>query len=129
LRDPRVRIELGDVGALIARGRGRYDGILLDVDNGPAALTHDDNDALYCPSGLRAAFDALRAGGVLGVWSAQRAPGFMQRLRRTGFEPTEHAARSRGARGGARHTLWIARKSEPGKTAGSKPVRAKPARG
>jgi spermidine synthase len=142
LRDPRVRVELGDVGALIAAARERYDGILLDVDNGPSALTHEDNDALYRDAGLRAAFDALRAGGVLGVWSASRAPGFAQRLRRSGFEAQEHAARGRGPRGGARHTLWIARKPErarlpnakPGQTDAArgrpspKPPRAKPAR-
>ncbi|HMI94812.1 MAG TPA: hypothetical protein VK509_25735 [Polyangiales bacterium] len=126
LRDPRVRIELGDVGALIAASREHYDGILLDVDNGPEALTHDDNDALYRSAGLRAAFVALRPGGVLGIWSASRAQGFAQRLQRNGFDPQEHTARGRGPRGGPRHTLWIARK--PDRARSPEPERAKPER-
>ena len=38
LTDPRVRIEEEDVGRVIRAGRGSYDAILLDVDNGPEAL-------------------------------------------------------------------------------------------
>src|SRR5690242_10717851 len=36
LTDPRVHIRETDVGELIRAGRGTYDAILLDVDNGPA---------------------------------------------------------------------------------------------
>jgi spermidine synthase len=108
LHDRRARVELGDVAAMIARAHARYDAILLDVDNGPDGLTRDDNDALYGQAGLRSAFDALRPGGVLGVWSAWRAAGFTQRLRRIGFSAEEHGARARGTRGGGHHTLWIA---------------------
>ena len=39
LDDPRVELVLDDVGAMIRRGRGGYDAILLDVDNGPDGLT------------------------------------------------------------------------------------------
>ena len=39
LKDPRVRVELGDVGLTLRRRRSVYDVILLDVDNGPAAFT------------------------------------------------------------------------------------------
>jgi spermidine synthase len=123
LRDRRVRIELGDVGALIAAARDRYDAILLDVDNGPAGLTREENEALYGIAALRRAFTALRAGGVLGVWSSARAPAFAQRVRRAGFALEEHTARGRGARGGARHTLWMAHKPERPPVARAKPVR------
>ena len=108
LHDRRVRVEQGDVAALIAAVRARYDAIVLDVDNGPAGLTRAGNDGLYGNAGLRAAFDALRPGGVLAVWSAARAPAFNDRLRRTGFTLHEHSARARGSHGGAHHTLWIA---------------------
>ena len=42
LDDPRVDLVIGDVAAEIAAGRGRYDAILLDVDNGPDGLSRSD---------------------------------------------------------------------------------------
>src|SRR6476620_7776114 len=62
LNDRRVAVEIGDVGATLRANRGRFDAILLDVDNGPAAFTASENDALYDDRGLAAARDALTAG-------------------------------------------------------------------
>ncbi len=70
LSDPRTTVRAGDVGAAIRAAMGRFDAILLDVDNGPDGLMRVGNDALYDESGLRAARRALTAGGVLAVWSA-----------------------------------------------------------
>ena len=39
LRDKRVTIEVGDVGAMLRARRNPFDVVLLDVDNGPAAFT------------------------------------------------------------------------------------------
>jgi spermidine synthase len=108
LDDPRVRIHDGDVAALIRASRAAYDAILLDVDNGPEGLTRTANDGLYDEAGLGAARRALRPGGVLGVWSAERDLRFTARLRRMGFLVEEVAAGANGRRGGARHTVWIA---------------------
>ena len=55
LDDPRVRLIEGDVGDAIDAGRGGYDAILLDVDNGPDGLTRAGNDGLYSHAGLAAA--------------------------------------------------------------------------
>ena len=49
---------------MIAAAPGRYDAILLDVDNGPDGLTHPANDRLYSPAGLAKAKAALRPGGT-----------------------------------------------------------------
>jgi spermidine synthase len=68
LDDPRVRIDEGDVGDLIAAARSSFDAILLDVDNGPDALSRESNDRLYDLEGLRRARSALRPGGLLAVW-------------------------------------------------------------
>lgn len=74
LRDPRVHVEIGDVVDVLATmPAGRYDGILLDVDNGPGFLVHDNNASVYESSALAAAGEALREGGVLAVWSAAPA--------------------------------------------------------
>jgi spermidine synthase len=109
LDDPRVRLQLGDVRARIAEARGAFDAILLDVDNGPSALAHAGNDALYGDKGIRACRDALRAGGVLAVWSAGPDEGYRERLERAGFDVEEAAVPARGAgRGGVRHLVFLA---------------------
>lgn len=110
LDDPRVTIHVGDVAGLINAARGRYDAILLDVDNGPAGLTTDENDALYGALGLRSAHAALRPGGILAVWSAGPDGRFTARLRRHGFTAEEVTIRARGAKGGRRHVIWLATK-------------------
>ena len=46
LADSRVRILEADVGQLIRSERSAYDAVLLDVDNGPKALTRKANDRL-----------------------------------------------------------------------------------
>jgi spermidine synthase len=108
LRDPRVRLELTDVAKLIGASGAAYDAILLDVDNGPEGFTRLANDRLYDARGLAAARAALRPGGVLAVWSSGPDRKFTQRLRDAGFLAEEVATRARGARGGARHIIWIA---------------------
>ena len=112
LTDPRVSIREADVGDLVRSGRSRYDAIILDVDNGPQGLTRTANDALYDAAGLNAARAALRPGGILALWSSGPDPAFTQRLRRAGFNVDEHAVRANGARGGARHVIWIATRAE-----------------
>jgi spermidine synthase len=108
LDDPRVTMQLGDVGKLIAAGDKSYDAILLDVDNGPDGLTRQSNDGLYGFAGLSAARKALRPGGVLAVWSSAPDKDFSHRLRDSGFEVEEAKVRANGSRGGARHMIWLA---------------------
>ena len=108
LDDPRVTLTQADVAATIAAGPARYDAILLDVDNGPEAMSRPANDALYADDGLRAARRALRPGGVLAVWSVARDPAFTRRLRRAGFAVEENTVRASTSGRGARHTIWIA---------------------
>jgi spermidine synthase len=107
LDDARVQVRVADVGKVLREEKAAYDAILLDVDNGPEGLTHDDNDWLYAFAGLSAAYQALRGGGVLGVWSAGPCRPFTDRLRRTGFDVEEKIVRAHRGRG-ARHTIWLA---------------------
>ena len=108
LTDPRVTIREADVGELVRSGRSRFDAIILDVDNGPEGLTRAANDALYDAAGLNAARTALRPSGILALWSSGPNPSFTQRLRKAGFDVDERSVRANGARGGARHVIWIA---------------------
>lgn len=107
LDDPRVEVRIEDVGATIA-GRGAYDAILLDVDNGPDGLTRTANDALYTARGLASARAALRPGGVLAVWSAGPDPAFTRRLQQAGFAVAEERVRARPNGKGPTHTIWFA---------------------
>lgn len=106
LRDPRTRVVVGDVGEVLAASAAIYDAVLLDVDNGPAALSRPGNDRLYGAHGLAAARAALRPGGVLAVWSSGADPAFAASLRRAGFLVTEHRVRARRTRG-PRRTIWV----------------------
>jgi spermidine synthase len=76
----RVQLRTGDVAATMAGSPGRWDAVLLDVDNGPDFLVHATNAGLYSPAGLATAVAALRPGGVLAIWSSDPAPGLADRL-------------------------------------------------
>jgi spermidine synthase len=108
LDDPRVTIEVADVGRVIAGSKGAYDAILLDVDNGPEGLSRDGNDRLYSLAGLAKSRAALKPGGVLALWSAHPDTKFTKRLSETGFRTEEIAVRERHRGKGAHHTIWMA---------------------
>jgi spermidine synthase len=81
LDDPRVELATTDLAAFLAAGTEQYDAICLDVDNGPEWTVTVDNAALYGDAGLSAVDRRLVPGGILAVWSANRAPAFEARLR------------------------------------------------
>ena len=111
LEDNRVTLHVTDVALMIKKAKCDYNAILLDVDNGPQALTRKDNDSLYSLKGLKTAFTALRPKGVLSIWSSGPEPAFARRLRKAGFEPDEVRVPARGggmSKGGAHHIIWIA---------------------
>jgi spermidine synthase len=110
LEDPRVRLMMGDVAFSIDGARSEYDAILLDVDNGPDGLVRPDNNGLYGKSGLRAAMNALKPGGIVAYWSAYADPAFTRRLERTGFDVEEITVRARSNGKGPRHTIWFGRR-------------------
>ena len=107
LKDPRVQIALGDVADTVRASTRRFDAILLDVDNGPAAFTASHNTRLYDDGGLAAAKTALIPGGVLAVWSAWDDRKFEQRLRYGGFRVQVERVRGRLKKGGPRHTIFL----------------------
>lgn len=107
LADARVRVEVGDVAAVLRAPGAGFDAILLDVDNGPEGLTAAANDGLYAASGLRTAKAALRPEGVLAVWSSAPDRAFSMRLRQAGFAVEEVRVRARRTRGPVR-TIWVA---------------------
>ncbi len=109
LRDKRVSVAMGDVGALLARSPAGFDAVLLDVDNGPSAFTQAANASLYGDKGLREARAALRPAGVYAVWSAWDDVKFQHRLRYHGFTVEAHHVRGRLKRGGPHHVIFVGR--------------------
>lgn len=109
LDDLRVSILCADITNLLRTASpGCLDAILLDVDNGPEAIMFPGNAALYAAGGLRHVHDALRIGGTLAVWSADRSPAFEQALDAAGFDAARHDVPARGVPGDPLHAIYIA---------------------
>lgn len=88
LADPRtelVQADLVDHLRAVAADGQRFDALCLDIDNGPDWTVTEDNSSLYSPAGLAACREALTAGGILAVWSAQPSSAFERSLRNAGF--------------------------------------------
>lgn len=107
LDDSRCNVVVGDVFETIKGANAVFDMILLDVDNGPIALSHAKNQRIYSEQGVRACRRALRPAGILAVWSAGPNARFERRLSSAGFdvEVLRVAVRA-GSR--ARHVLFLA---------------------
>jgi len=110
LEDPRTKLFTGDVRKPIRSAKGVYDAILLDVDNGPDALAHKQNDGLYSKRGITEAFAALKPGGIFGVWSFDDEPSFTRRLGAAGFSVKTHKVSASKKGRGRYHQIWTARR-------------------
>jgi spermidine synthase len=110
LDDARVHLVGQDVRTLIGAASGGYDAILLDVDNGPEGLSSRSNDYLYSGRGLAEARQALKADGILAIWSAFADARFAARLGAAGFEVDEVSVGDGALKDGDTHILWFARK-------------------
>jgi spermidine synthase len=108
LEDPRVRIEERDVAAVMRSNEGAFDAVLLDVDNGPIALSATSNAGLYEDPGIAVARASLRSGGVLAVWSVAENRRFERRLRAGGFAVRRERVRARSTKAGPRHIVLVA---------------------
>lgn len=107
LHDPRVVLRIGDVRELIQQSEHAFDAIMLDVDNGPEALTSKDNDHLYSREGLQACMHALHAKGCLSIWSGSIDNAFEKRLRQENlFFRRFHGAIYKGGKSRSRF-IWV----------------------
>ena len=98
LGDSRVTVTPRDVRKALQIGK--YDAILLDVDNGPTAITRDSNDSLYDLGGISQLRAAMKPKGTLVVWSAGPDASFVKRLNSAGFTASSRPV--------LRHTLFVA---------------------
>jgi len=109
LKDKRTTVLSGDVAQALRDKEQLFDAILLDVDNGPSALTHKRNNWLYTRDGLTAAHESLHPKGILAIWSNAPDRAFGKRLRGVGFKMKEISVRARRNKG-AHHTIWLAQR-------------------
>jgi spermidine synthase len=112
LQDARVTLVHGDVGDTMAAGRGAFDAIIMDVDNGAEALTSAGNARLYRDRGVRTAAAALRPGGRLAYWLSDPDPSFEAALRRAGLSVEEHVVRAHPSTR-TRHVIYLATAAPP----------------
>jgi spermidine synthase len=105
LDDKRTDLITGDIFQVLSQSIAKFDAILLDVDNGPSAITDSGNQRLYSPTGIQACRRALRKQGSLAIWSSEPSKVFEQLLIRCGFEVLRY--RAKAYQGGHSKPLFI----------------------
>lgn len=112
LDDKRVEVIPGDVFELISQSTGKFDAILLDVDNGPTAMTDSGNQRLYSPTGIQACRRALRKQGCLAIWSTELNKAFEQRLLNCGFQARRYRVKTYPGSNSKAIFIWVAAEDE-----------------
>jgi spermidine synthase len=108
LRDKRVTIRTMNVATVMAKSKNGFDAIMLDVDNGPEAMTTSANNKLYTKSGINNCLYALHSKGCLSIWSASKDLSFESRLRRANlFVRAFHVAKRKNGKNRPR-CIWVA---------------------
>jgi spermidine synthase len=106
VNDPRVRVVIDDVAAVIARASGDYHAIIIDLYEGPNAATQGANDPFYGKTALARTHVALAKGGVFAVWSEDADEAFARRFAAAGFTVSTHRLGS-----SRRHFVYLGAKS------------------
>lgn len=113
LDDPRVQVFAGDVfDCLQGAGAGRYDAILLDVDNGPTSFVQPQNARIYARKGFSLIRHTLKPGGCVAFWSAERENAFPASLGRAGFRVEEVPAKAHERARRFAHTIYVGERAD-----------------
>ncbi len=108
LEDPRVKLKVGDIIDLIAQSKDTFDTILLDIDNGPEAMTASSNSQLYGYQGIMACKTALRDKGCFAVWSAKPNKQFEHVVMDCGLHIHRYRVPAHKGKNASSHFIWIA---------------------
>ncbi len=112
LEDKRTEISIGDIFLLLCNSMGSFDAILLDVDNGPNAISDSGNDQLYTEAGIEVCRRALRKGGCLAIWSAEPSKDFEQLLMSCNFHVRRYKVPAYKGSKRKSHFIWVAAESK-----------------
>ena len=107
MSDPRTRVMQDDVVEVLRAGRGAFDAIMLDTDNGPDGMLMSENGRLYARRGIELTVAALRPGGSIAYWSVGDDPKFARALRGSGLEVDTLRVRAHDT-AGPMHTIYVA---------------------
>ena len=108
LDDKRTDIVTGNIFQLLSQSTHQFDAILLDVDNGPNAITDSGNQRLYSPMGIQACRRALRKQGSLAIWSSEPSQVFEQLLISCGFKVRRYRAKAYQGGNAKPFFIWVA---------------------
>ena len=108
LQDPRVELRQGDIVDLINSSKDKFEAILLDIDNGPEAMSHSANSRLYGYQGIMACQQALSKKGCLAIWSAKPDKDFEQILMGCGFHVSRFRVPAHKGKTPPSHFVWVA---------------------
>lgn len=105
LDDSRASVINDDIMRHLRSAPATYDAIILDLYEGPNSRTHPTRDPFYSKAAIETMKSALKAKGVLAVWSEQSDRPFEQRMSKAGFK-TELLRESRG---GFHYAVYLGR--------------------
>ena len=112
LDDKRTNLMIGDIFQLISQSSSQFDAILLDVDNGPSAITDSGNQRLYGQAGIQACRRALRKPGSLAIWSSEPSKAFEQLLLKCGFHVRRYKGKAHKDGNSKPLYIWVAMEDE-----------------
>jgi len=108
LEDKRVDLKTGDIVELLSHSENHFDAILLDIDNGPSAMSDSGNQRLYGRAGIRICRRALRGQGCLAVWSSEPSKHFEQLLVNSQFHVRRFRVPAYKGSKSQSHFVWVA---------------------
>ena len=112
LADSRVVVSVSDVLDQITDAKDKFDAILLDVDNGPSAMTTSSNRNLYSRNGIKLCKSALTERGCLAVWSTDASKPFEHLLQSCGLHVRRYRVPAyKGSKSQGRF-IWVASEDE-----------------
>lgn len=93
LDDIRTEAVIGDVHDFLHGDPKSYDGIMMDIDNGPDWVVREENRRMYSLSTLNLLRVRLRPRGAMGIWAHDRNLGCEQALAEVFGQVTVQEAR------------------------------------
>lgn len=111
LKDPRVKVHMEDVSAIISRAADApYDVIALDIDNNTTAMVKTENHQLYAKRGIQMIWDAVRPGGRAAIWFAAPDVAIERLLKKVGFKVQAIPAKLCGSSKREAYMIYVADK-------------------
>ena len=111
LEDARVNVVNADVSEIIYDTQSNfYDGIILDLDNGPVPMVDENNAKLYECSGIKKMNRKLRSNGRIAIWSAGPDLDFEDMLKINSINFSKIQAKAHQGAKRARHLIYVIKK-------------------